>query len=94
MAPCIWKLPASGQVLALDALSDRGVRVEPAADVPGRPGLRFKARRGSAAQPFVIREGGELEAFYRLTWPWLWLTEARLFDEVLRTFDGCCERVM
>lgn len=94
MAPCIWQLPPAGYAIALGALAGRGVRAESAINGPGRPGMRFEARRGRAVQPFVVRDSGELEAFYRLTWPWRWAAEARLFAEVCRAFDGCCERVI
>jgi hypothetical protein len=94
MAMCEWKLPASGQSAALDALVVGGLRVEPASGGQGRGEVWFEARRGRVSLPFVVRDGGEVAAFYRPTWPWRWRAEARLFFEVCRSFDGCCERVV
>jgi hypothetical protein len=96
MCPAIWKLTAAGHTPVLDALSGRGLKVGPVAapsklQIGRQGGLWFEARRGSAAQVFVVTPDGELEAFYGHTWPWRWPAERRVFDEVCKAFDGCCE---
>jgi hypothetical protein len=104
MAPCVWALPASGTAGVFRALEDCGLRVESYAGDASDPEPRFQVCHGRARQIFWIREmplirqlpesPGELQAFYRLTWPWRWPAEARLFGTFCRTLDRTCERLI
>ena len=90
MAPRGWKLSEKGQASALQSLIGHGLRVEPAPRGRGDSDEWFEVRRGNVAQSIRVGQG-EISAFYRLTWPWLWPAQASLFDEICRILGGSHE---
>lgn len=95
MGAWLWELPSAGQSEVIEALSTLGMRVEPAPTSSQIPPLErwYVVIRGRVSQTIVVR-GSELTVHYRLTWPWNWRAEMRLVDQIFRTFDSHCKRLI